>query len=94
MGREMRRLGLGYDLILASPAARVTETLNELAQGYGGATHDRAGRAHLSRLARNLAGTDPRQPRTRPKPAALAGHNPGLRVLALRPRPRRAGCAS
>ena len=37
MGREMRRLGLGFDLILASTAIRVIETLNELAQGYGGA---------------------------------------------------------
>lgn len=35
MGRAMRALGLGYDRILASPAARVTGTIDELGESYG-----------------------------------------------------------
>ena len=35
MGHEMRALGLGWDRIVASPAARVTETIDGLAESYG-----------------------------------------------------------
>jgi len=83
MGREMRRLRLAYDLILASPAARVTETLNELAQGYGGAVatvqDERiylASPDTLLTLVRAV-GDDLRS-------LLLVGHNPGMGLLALR----------
>lgn len=36
MGMELRKRGLAADRILASPAARVVETLARLAEGYGG----------------------------------------------------------
>src|SRR5436853_5481693 len=35
MGRELRGLGLAWDRILASPAARVTETIDGLVESYG-----------------------------------------------------------
>jgi len=82
MGREMRRLGLAYDLILASPAARVTETLNELAQGYGGAV------ATVQDERIYLAAPDTLLALVRAADDGcasllLAGHNPGLQLLAL-----------
>jgi len=82
MGREMRRLGLGYDLVFASPAARVAETLTELAQGYGGAVDTRfdetiylAPVETLLALVRGAADDAPR--------LLLVGHNPGMEQLAL-----------
>jgi phosphohistidine phosphatase len=82
MGREMRRLGLSFDLILASPAARVTGTLNELAQGYGGAVATRQdARIYLASPETLLAivrAVDDAVVRL-----LLVGHNPGLEQLAL-----------
>jgi phosphohistidine phosphatase len=82
MGREMRRLGLGYDLILASPAARVMETLTELAQGYGGAVETRCDeRIYLAPaeiLLDIVRAADDRDGRL-----LIVGHNPGLEQLAL-----------
>jgi phosphohistidine phosphatase len=82
MGREMRRLGLGFDRILASPAARTTETLTEVAQGYGGAVDTRfdetvylATAETLLALVRAAADADSR--------LLLVGHNPGMEQLAL-----------
>ena len=82
MGREMRRLGLGFDLILASPAARVTETLIELAQGYGGAVETRFDEAlYLAPPETLLAlvrAADDAEARL-----LVVGHNPGMEQLAL-----------
>ena len=82
MGREMRRLGLGFDLILASPAARVTETLNELAQGYGGAAETRFDEtlylAPVETLLALVHAADDAVERL-----LLVGHTPGLAELAL-----------
>ncbi len=82
MGREMKRLGLGFDLVLASPAARVTETLTELAQGYGGAVETRLDETiylatveTLLALVRATGDDDAR--------LLLVGHNPGMEQLAL-----------
>jgi phosphohistidine phosphatase len=82
MGREMRRLGLGFDLVLASPAARVTATLTELAQGYGAAVDTRfdetiylAPVETLLALVRAADDSDAR--------LLLVGHNPGMEQLAL-----------
>ena len=82
MGREMRRLGLGYDLVLASPAARVTETLSELAQGYGAAVETRFDEtiylAPVETLLALVRAADDADARL-----LLVGHNPGMEQLAL-----------
>jgi phosphohistidine phosphatase len=82
MGREMRRLGLGFDLVLASPAVRVTETLTELAQGYGAAVETGFDETIylapvdlLLALVRTADDGDSR--------LLLVGHNPGMEQLAL-----------
>lgn len=82
MGREMRRLGLAYDLILASPARRVIETLNELAQGYGGAVATAQDeRIYLAAPETLLALVRAADDGTRS--LLVAGHHPGLALLAL-----------
>lgn len=82
MGRELRRLGLGFDGILASPAVRVTETLAELAQGYGEALDpgfdDAVYLASPEVLLAKVHGADDDAGRL-----LLVGHNPGLEQLAL-----------
>jgi phosphohistidine phosphatase len=82
MGREMRRLGLGFDLVLASPAARVTETLAELAQGYGAAVDTQFDEtiylAPVDALLAMVRAADDGDARL-----LLVGHNPGMEQLAL-----------
>jgi phosphohistidine phosphatase len=82
IGREMKRLGLGFDLVLASPAARVTETLTELAQGYGGAVETRFDEtiylAPVDTLLGLVRAADDAGGRL-----LLVGHNPGMEQLAL-----------
>jgi phosphohistidine phosphatase len=82
MGREMRRLGLGFDRILASPAVRVTETLTEVAQGYGGAVDTRFDEsiylAPVDTLLALVRAADDADARL-----LLVGHNPGMEQLAL-----------
>jgi|SRR5205085_8553944 len=82
MGREMRRLDLGFDLVLASPALRVTQTLTELAQGYGAAVETRFDDAlYLAPVEALLAlvrAVDDAESRL-----LLVGHNPGMEQLAL-----------
>ena len=82
MGREMRRLGLTYDLILASPAARVTETLTELAQGYGGAVATVQDERIYLASPETLLGLIRAIP-DETGSLLLAGHNPGLQLIAL-----------
>jgi phosphohistidine phosphatase len=82
MGRELRRLGLGFDRILASPARRVMETLTELAQGYGAAV------ATDTEAGLYLASAEVLLERVRAASDSLdrlliVGHNPGLEQLAL-----------
>lgn len=82
MGGHMRALGLNWDQAIASPAARVVETLEHVSEGYGRTIEpewDR--RAYLASAVTLLelvqetaddAGT-----------LLLAGHNPGLEDLIL-----------
>jgi phosphohistidine phosphatase len=82
MGRHMRELGLRFDAVLASPATRVAETLEEVESGYGGGlapTWERriylAAPAELLDVVQNA-----------PEDAEsllLLGHNPGLEQLVL-----------
>lgn len=82
MGRAMRDAELGWDLVVASPAARVTETLEGASEGYGAAfdpVWDR--RAYLAapevlmeivQATHDAVGT-----------LLIVGHNPGLELLTL-----------
>ncbi|HVJ01828.1 MAG TPA: histidine phosphatase family protein [Sphingomonas sp.] len=82
MGRHMKALGLDFDHVIASPAARVVETLEHLGEGYGSdlapAWDQRiylASAATLLDVVHDLpAGADH---------VLLAGHNPGLEELIL-----------
>jgi phosphohistidine phosphatase len=82
MGRELRRLGLAAERILASPAARVVGTLEALTEGYGGRMAvDYDQRLYLAPAETLLAvirAADDEQGRL-----LIAGHNPGLEQLAL-----------
>lgn len=82
MGREMRRQGLAFDHVVASPAVRVVETIAEVEAGYGrslGATWDR--RAYLASAAM-LLDLIAETPATAGS-LLLIGHNPGLEDLVL-----------
>lgn len=82
MGRHLKAEGLEFDHVLASPAARVVETLAQVATGYGSdlAPHwDQrlylASAATLLDLVHELpAGADR---------VLFSGHNPGLEELVL-----------
>ncbi|MEZ0242688.1 MAG: histidine phosphatase family protein [Sphingomonas sp.] len=82
MGRHMKSLGLEFDAVVASPAVRVVETLEQVATGYGGdlapAWDKRvylASAATLLDLVHDLPdGADT---------VLMAGHNPGLEELVL-----------
>lgn len=82
MGRHMKAEGLVFDHVLASPAARVVETLAQVATGYGSdlAPHwDQrlylASAATLLDLVHELpAGADS---------VLFSGHNPGLEELVM-----------
>ncbi len=82
VGAEMRERGLAFDRVVASPAARVVETLADVGEGYGAplrATFDQrlylASPATLLELIRGIDdGADH---------LLIVGHNPGLERLAM-----------
>jgi phosphohistidine phosphatase len=81
MGREMKRLQLGFDRVLASPAARVTETIAGLEEEYGVLAAEYDERLYLASVETLLeivraAGDSQRR-------LLLLGHNPGMEQLAL-----------
>jgi len=81
MGREMRALGLAFDHIVASPAARVTETILGLAESYGPlapAYDEDVYLASLEALLDIVRATDDRH-----ATLLLVGHNPGMERLTL-----------
>jgi len=82
VGRAWRELGLAFDTVLASPAVRVVETLEQVAGGYGGdlaPAWDRriylASAVTLLDLVRELPDSV--------GSALMVGHNPGLEDLVL-----------
>ena len=82
IGRHLRGAGCAFDHIVASPAARVQQTLAELATGYGNQlapVWDRriylASAATLLDVVRELPDTV--------GTVLLVGHNPGLEDLVL-----------
>ena len=76
MGEEMSKLGLRYDLVLASPAQRVVETLD----GVGGLAprfDERIYNASTAELVSIVRETDDSIDRL-----MMVGHNPGFERLA------------
>ena len=82
VGREMRAQGLEFDRVVASPAARVVETLADVSEGYGRAIEpeydERAYLASPSVLLELIHETDDSAERL-----LIVGHNPGLEALAM-----------
>lgn len=81
VGREMEAQGLDFDLILASPAQRVVETLEEVSAGYGAIRPEFDQRLYLASTAAliEIVRATPDSVRR----LLLVGHNPGLEELAL-----------
>lgn len=82
VGTEMRRLGLVFDAVIASPATRVKETLAEVEAAYGGslapAFDQRLYLASAETLLDLIRGADDAAARL-----LLVGHNPGIESLAV-----------
>ena len=81
MGREMKRLHLAFDRVIASPAARVAETLDGLEEDYGALAAEQDERVYLASaetLLDIVRATDDAEPRL-----LIVGHNPGMEQLAL-----------
>lgn len=81
VGQEMKAQGLAFDLVLASPAQRVIETLEEVSAGYGAIGPEFDQRLYLASAATLMEIV-----RATPDPVGrllLVGHNPGLEELAL-----------
>lgn len=82
VAQEMRRLGLGFDRVVASPARRVVETLDEVAAAFGPLAPEYDRRLYLAApdtLLDVIRETDDGVDRL-----LLVAHNPGLELLALR----------
>jgi phosphohistidine phosphatase len=82
IGREMRAQQLAFDLVIASPATRVVETLGDVEDGYGRAFRlaldERIYLASPEILLDIVRHADDAHERV-----MLVGHNPGLERLAL-----------
>ena len=82
VGAEMKAQGLRFDLVVASPARRVIETLDEVAAGYGEIAPSFDERLYLASVA-TLLDIVRRAPEGVGR-LLLVGHNPGMEELALR----------
>lgn len=81
MGREMKRLRLDFDRIVASPAARVAETIQGLEEDHGALAVEQDPRVYLASAETLLAiirATGDSHARL-----LIVGHNPGLEQLAM-----------
>ena len=82
VGRALKALGIGFDAVLASPAARVVETLEHLEESYGEALRPRFDdRVYLGSVTTLL--TLVREADDGADRLLLVGHNPGLETLAM-----------
>ena len=82
MGAYLAREGLVFDHVLASPATRVRDTLDEVAAGYGRMLHARFdARIYLASASTMLDLV--RETSADVSRLLLVGHNPGLEELAL-----------
>ena len=90
MGQHMRDSGLSWDHAIASPAARVIETLEQVSAGYGRAIEpewDRRAYLASASMLLDLIHVAPADADT----LLVSGHNPGLEDLILLLVPDRAG---
>lgn len=82
IGREMKNRELRFDRVIASPAVRVIETLDDVTEGYGSPLHPQYDRriylASPAALLDLIHEIDDETERL-----LLVGHNPGLEQLAL-----------
>lgn len=82
IGRELRSRGIGFDSVVASPAARVVETLTDLSEGYGSPIEpDYDRRIYLASASALLEIV--RQADDSAERLLIVGHNPGLETLAM-----------
>lgn len=81
VAEEMRRLGLAFDRTVASPARRVVETLDEVADAFGPLDPEYDRRLYLA-PPDTLLDVIRETPDTVDQ-LLLAAHNPGLERLAL-----------
>ena len=82
MGRHMREQGLGFDRVVASPAVRVTETIDAMLEGYGRRLSPLWDRRIYLASAAMLLEVVHETPDAIER-LLLVGHNPGLEDLAL-----------
>jgi phosphohistidine phosphatase len=82
MGRELKHRRIRFDQLLASPATRVRETLDALADGYGEPFEVRFDPEIYGADVRTLFRFVRQIPESVHAPL-LIGHNPGLRQLIL-----------
>ncbi len=82
MGRKLRAIGTGFDLVVASPAARVQQTLAQVAIGYGAALAPEWDRRIYLASTATLLEVIHELPASADH-VLLAGHNPGLEELVL-----------
>jgi phosphohistidine phosphatase len=82
IGRHMRGAGLAFDHVIASPAVRVVETVEQVETGYGGALAPEWDRRVYLASASSLLDVVHELPAGADS-ALLIGHNPGLEDLIL-----------
>ena len=90
VGRHMRSEGLSFDHVVASPAVRIVETVEEVESGYGSALAPAWDRRIYLASASTLLDVIHELPKGADS-ALLIGHNPGLEDLVLMLVPDRAG---
>jgi len=82
IGRHMRDAGLRFDAVLASPAVRVRETIEEVADSYGSdIVPDWEQRLYLASVDELIDAVHAAPDRA--ASLLLIGHNPGLEQLVL-----------
>jgi phosphohistidine phosphatase len=81
VAQEMRALGLRFDAVLASPARRVVETLEEVAAVFGPMEPRYDPRLYLAPPETLLEAI--RKAPDAAETMLLVGHNPGLEMLTL-----------
>ena len=82
IGRHMREEGMAFDHVVASPATRVVETLDELWGGYGRALSSALDRRIYLASASTLLDVVQEAP-DEADSLLLGGHNPGMEDLVL-----------
>lgn len=82
IGRHMRQEGIGFDRAIASPALRVTETIAEVATGYGVDIDPEWDKRIYLALADTLVDIIRETPED-VEALLLVGHNPGMEDLVL-----------